>query len=45
MKDRELDLIEKNRAIMDFIDRTERSANENVDVILRKYEKYQVTKR
>ncbi|RNA43853.1 Myosin heavy chain -like protein [Brachionus plicatilis] len=45
LKDRELELIEKNRAIMEYIDRTERSANESVDVILRKYEKYQEVKK
>lgn len=42
LKDREYDLIEKNKNIIEFIDRTEKSANENVDIILRKYEKYQV---
>lgn len=42
LKARELELIDKNKSLIDFIDDTEKQANQNVDLILRKYEKYQV---
>ncbi|CAF0716811.1 unnamed protein product [Brachionus calyciflorus] len=45
LKDRELDLVEKNKILLQFIDKTEKTANENVDGILRKYEKYQEVKK
>ena len=43
MKNRELDLIEKNRELYVFISKTEKNANQEVDLILNKYQKYQVT--
>jgi hypothetical protein len=42
LKSREEDLIETNLALQDYIQNTENNAHENVDEILRKYEKYRV---
>ena len=43
LNDRANELTEINLDIIEYIDKTENSANDKVDSILRKYERYQVT--
>lgn len=42
LNDRANELTEINLDIIEYIDKTENSANDKVDSILRKYERYQV---
>ena len=44
LKQREIELIKRNKSLISSIDKTETDANKSVDGILRRYEKYQVIK-
>lgn len=42
MRIREIELTDLNKSLLEYISKTEKHANSNVDSILRRYEKYQV---